>query len=135
MMLIKLFIISFLLASHSYEGSLSRYDSGVMERNLEWRHTNGYPAGFDPYGKKYDGYIAVMNCSDVGKEADLTVTIDGVAREPLFVLISDCTESVDTMKWMVDNNISAELGWETWNSLGIQDGSGAWGVVDIRENK
>ncbi len=131
MALIQAFIVAFLIIASDYEGSISRYDSGVMERNLEWRHTNGYPAGFDPYSKDYDGYIAVMNCRDVGKEAELTLTVNGTTLDPLHVLISDCTEDVKTMKWMVDENITAELDWETWQRLGIQDGSGAWGKVEI----
>lgn len=114
------------------EGSLSRYDQGVMERVLEWRHTNGIPSGFDPY-KEYDGYIAVMDCSDVGKEAELTLTINYEKQHPIKVLISDCTESEATKDWMVSNRIVAELDYDSWIANGIKDGEGAWAKLEIVE--
>ena len=120
-------------ATATNEGSLSRYDPGVMEIVLEWRHTNGIPSGFDPYGKEYDGYIAVMNCSDVGKEAELTLTINYERQHPIKVLISDCTESEATKDWMLSNGIVAELDYDSWVANGIKDGEGAWAELEIIE--
>jgi len=72
----ELIMMSILLSVAPTEGSLSRYDPGVMDRVLEWRHTTGYPAGFDPYARPYDGYIAVADCDLVGKDAE----VDGVCQ-------------------------------------------------------
>lgn len=125
-------IFAYLITVTSFtEGSLSRYDPGVMDRNLTWRHTNGIPSGFSPYQEKYEGHIAVADCKMVGKDAWLTVTIDRVEMDPILVYISDCTNSPNTLRWMRNGRIVAELDWETWDKLGIKDGSGAWGKLEI----
>lgn len=114
-----------------FEGSLSRYDPGVMEGVLHWRHTNGIPAGFDPYGD-YDGYIAVIDCRNVGRVGWLTPTIDGVTHEPRRVYVADCTSpGRPAAVWMEENQIAAELDYEAWQAWGIVDGEGAWVVVEL----
>lgn len=50
-----------------YEGSLSRYDPLVMEGVMDWRHSNGIPAGFNPHQPEYAGYVAVVDCRNVGR--------------------------------------------------------------------
>lgn len=121
-----------------FEGSLSRYDPGVMSRVLEWRHRNGIPAGFDPWpiGREpYDGYIAVIGCEHVGKTAVMWVTIDGVRQEqPKQVYVADCTTpDAPAADWMRDYQIAAELDYAAWQAWGVVDGRGAWVEVTILE--
>jgi len=116
-----------------YEGSLSRYDPGVMESIMDWRHTNGIPAGFNPYGD-YNGFIAVLDCRNVGKVAWVTVTIEGVTYEPKRVYVADCTSpGTSAARWMVSNSIAAELDYQAWVDWGIVDGRGAWVEIVIEE--
>lgn len=122
----------------TFEGSLSRYNPGVMEDVLAWRHENGIPAGFNPWpvgGRPYDGFIAVIGCENVGKTALLWLTIDGVTLpDPKRVYIADCTSpGRPAAQWMVDHQIAAEVDYEAWNEWGIVDGRGAWVEVEIGE--
>ena len=116
-----------------FEGSLSRYDPGVMERVIDWRHTHGIPAGFDPYREDY-AYIAVIDCRNVGRSGWLTPTIDGVTYEPRRVYVADCTSpGRPAAKWMYDEVIAAEVDFAAWIDWGIVDGEGAWVVVVLDE--
>ena len=114
------------------EGSLSRYAPGVMPRVNEWRHDNGIPGGFNPY-QDYDGYLALEDCSDVGKVATAHLIIDRVQSGPYYFYISDCTESPHTIEWMRRNRIAGELDYEAWQRLGIVDGRGAWLQIEVIE--
>ena len=114
------------------QGSLSRYDAGVMERNNEWRHTNGVPGGFNPHGE-YDGYLALFDCDDVGKVVTALITIDRVQSGPYRFYVADCTESPYTKRWMLDNRIAGELDYEAWQRFGIVDGRGAWLQIEAVE--
>jgi hypothetical protein len=113
-----------------FEGSLSRYNPDVMPRVLEWRHDNGIPAGFDPY-RGYDGYIAVAWCELVGKEADVQVYVRGEYIGTKHVLIADCAGHWSTYRWMYEQQIAAELDWQSWCSWGLEDGTGAWVKVEV----
>lgn len=122
----------------TFEGSLSRYDPGVFERVLDWRHTNGIPGNFDPYPidqPPYDGFIAVIGCENVGKVATLTLTIDGVTLpDRKRVLVSDCTSpGRPAAEWMTEHQIAAEVDYAAWVAWGVRDGEGAWVEVEIQE--
>ena len=113
-----------------YDGSLSRYDPGVMADVLHWRHSNGIPDGFDPYHPQYVGYIAVVDCRNVGREAWLTLTVEGETRQPVLVYVADCTSpGTPAAKWMIGHQIAAEIDYDAWVQLGIVDGRGAWAEV------
>ena len=116
-----------------FEGSLSRYDPGVMESVLDWRHRNGIPDGFDPWGETYDGYIAVVGCQHVGEAAVLWLTVDGVRQvQPKRVYVADCTTpGRPAAVWMKEQQIAAEVDHAAWQAWGIEDGRGAWAVVEL----
>lgn len=121
-----------------FEGSLSWYDPGVFERVLEWRHSNGVPAGFNPWpvGREpCDGFIAVIGCENVGRTAVLWLTIDGVRLpEPKRVYVADCTSpGRPAAQWMTEHQIAAEVDWLAWEGWGIVDGEGAWVRIEIQE--
>jgi hypothetical protein len=104
-----------------------------MEQVIQWRHENGIPAGFDPFGD-YDGYIAVLDCRNVGRSGWLTPTIEGVTGHPRRVLVADCASpGTAAARWMSDNNICCEVDYQGWVDWGIQDGRGAWVVVELDE--
>lgn len=128
--IIETLILTLLLMHVPSEGSLSRYDPGVMERVLDWRHKHGIPAGFDPYGRNYDGYIAVADCDRVGDTAVLDLYISGEYMGQKTVLISDCAGAPETVQWMIDHRIVAEIGWQGWTDWGIEDGAGAWIILN-----
>lgn len=113
-----------------FEGSLSRYDPGVFERVLDWRHTHGIPAGFDPYREDYAGYIAVIGRENVGREGWLTLTVDGIEVGTYRVYVSDYTSpGTPAAKWMYDELICCEVDFAAWQEWGVIDGEGAWAVV------
>lgn len=115
-----------------YDGSLSRYDPGVMADVLHWRHSNGIPDGFDPYHPQYVGYIAVVDCRNVGREAWLTLTIDYIQQPPVLVYVADCASpGTPAAKWMARERIAAEIDYDAWVQLGIVDGRGAWARVAV----
>lgn len=106
-----------------------------MERVLEWRHSNGIPSGFNPWpAEPYDGFIAVIGCENVGRDALLWLTIDGrTLPEPKRVYVSDCTSpGRPAAEWMVSNRVAAEVDYAAWVAWGIRDGSGAWVVVELQ---
>lgn len=111
-----------------FEGSLSRYAPGVFEQVLDWRYTHGVPAGFNPWQAEYDGYVAVVDCRNVGRDAWLWITIEGVERaEPYHVYVSDCaTPGTAAAEWMRKHRIAAEVDFEAWQRWGVVDGRGAW---------
>jgi len=114
----------------AYSGSLSRYAPNVMEDVVEWRHTNGIPDGFNPHQPEYDGFVAVVDCRNVGRTGWMTLTVEGVEREPLRVYVADCASpGTAAAKWMADNQIAAELDYAAWVREGIVDGRGAWAEI------
>lgn len=110
-----------------FEGSLSRYDPGVMNRVIDWRYQNGIPEWFDPHREDYDGFVAVIDCRNVGRSGSMTVIIDGEERGTFRVYVSDCASpGTRAARWMIKANVAAEIDYDTWKEWGIVDGRGAW---------
>jgi hypothetical protein len=105
-------IVSALLLLSCSVGTASQYGRGVMERVVKTRQ-----AGLTAYNLPatlpvVDGYIAVMNCNDIGQ-------VWSVNGEKM--LASDCAGSQATRNWMAWNNIPIEVDYLTalrWNTVG-----------------
>lgn len=98
------------------EGNASQYDQGVMEQVVANRQ-----AGLTEYNlpaelPKVSGYAAVLDCDEIGK----TWLVKREGGEWELMLVVDCSGDEATSKWMKDNNIVIEVGYET---------AVRWGVV------
>lgn len=111
-----------------YDGSLSRYAPGVMEGVMEWRHGHGIPGGFDPYRPEYAGFVAVVDCRNVGRAGWLWLTVEGERRPlPYRVYVADCASPGSAAAdWMERERIAGEVDYAAWTDWGIVDGQGAW---------
>ncbi len=88
-------------------GYASRYDPGVFEGvvDLRWRH--GWWRNMPPYDwTTVAGYAATTDCDQVGTVVLMRPV--GASRWER-VLVADCMGDIETMYWMIDNNIAAEL--------------------------
>jgi hypothetical protein len=95
-------------------GYASAYSPGVFEEVIHVRQNNltAYPL---PRDLEIDRYIAVEDCSHIGKEA-LVFFDDQYER----VLIADCAGIADGGRaWMQRNNIAGELDWDTFSEYKI----------------
>lgn len=100
-------------------GWASQYDKGVMERVIRYRQRyNQIPYNLD----RYDGFIAVQNAEDIGKEF---IIIYG--NNEYLVLAVDCASKSDQQsnidlcsgyQWMNANNILVEVNYELAEQLG-----------------
>lgn len=90
--------------TETVNGWLSAYDETPTVATIEYRQEAGeIPEDLSGY----DGVIAVLNCDYIGKEA---VLYSGEHR--LDVIVFDCAGKSDGgYKWMIDNNIVAEVGY------------------------
>lgn len=90
-------------------GYASAYSPGVFEEviNTRQNHLTSYHL---PDIIEVDKYIAVADCSQIGKEA---LVYFGDEYEK--VLIADCAGIADGgLAWMQRHNIAGELDWETF---------------------
>ena len=91
-------------------GYASAYSPGVFERVIDVRQ-RGLTSYTLPDTIELNRYIAVEDCSMVGKEA---MVFFGDESER--VLIADCAGVADGGKaWMQHHNIAGELDWETFS--------------------
>lgn len=117
-----------------YEGSLSRYNPGIMESVIGWRLQHNVPRGFAPYATEYGGYVAVVDCRNVGRAGWLTLTIEEETQPSIYIYVADCTSpGTAAANWMQnpDAPIAAEIDYEAWVRNGIRDGEGAWAVLRL----
>lgn len=118
-------------------GLASRYDPGVMRATIEARQAGETDYALPSDIEHYDGYIATLECEDVGREA--WVWFDGVDRW-LHVLVTDCAvrdDSDGARSWMQDNNILFEIDGRTaarygYSELGPRSGMLSWARPMIR---
>lgn len=96
-------------------GYASAYAPGVFEDVVRYRLDNGLWRVPPPYGWFYevDGYIAGTDCARVGELA----TLYDPAGQEYTVLYADCAGDADTLTWMLDNRIVAELDARLWATL------------------
>lgn len=97
------------LVSSARSGYVSRYDPGVFEAVVSHRFVNGWwrnepPADWDTVA----GYAATTDCNQVGQVL-LMRPVGATTWER--VLVADCSGDLESMNWMLDNNIIA--GWIT----------------------
>lgn len=105
-------------------GRASQYASGVMHRVTEYRQRHGQIA---QDVSAYDGFIAVLECDDIGKEYWLR---PAGSEAWDFVLAVDCASPYDQQSetdlrsgraWMISENVCAEVDYETavrWDTVG-----------------
>lgn len=115
----------------------SRYDAGVMAATIDARQAGltayALPADID----HYDGYIAVRDCEDVGREA--WIWFAGVDRW-LHVLVTDCAvrdDSDGARSWMDDHGVLFEIDGRTaahygYTERGVRSALMAWSPPQLR---
>jgi len=98
-------------------GVASQYAPGKMEAVIAYRQT--HPTAYAPPNPlpAVDGFIAVLDCSDLGKT--WYFRYDGVVES---FLVVDCAGDAATREWMTRNGIIAEVDGET---------ARRWGVVGV----
>lgn len=87
-------------------GYLSQYAPTMMELVISNRQQMGQ-LPWDLSG--YSVFVAMESCDEVGRTKYLTWDDGSVER----VLVTDCSGSLETSQWMWDNNIIAEVDYNT----------------------
>lgn len=98
------------------QGTLSQYAPGVMQRVIHTRQAGLTAHKLPADLSAYDGFVAVEDCSQVGKE----VYLRPKGGEWELFLIADCSGHTATSQWMQRNNIIGEVDYETavrWGTL------------------
>lgn len=99
-------------------GIASQYAPGVMERTIAVRQ-QGHTAYTVPSDlSRYDGFIAMESCSQLGNEYYLRPV--GTEKWELFLVV-DCSGHNSTSNWMKRNNIIVEVDYNTakrWGTVG-----------------
>ena len=100
-------------------GTASQYAPGVMDRVIANRQAGITAMDLPLKLPPVDGYIAVLNCADIGKIVLLKPT--GSDKWERF-LITDCAGKRDGgYSWMLRSNIIVEVDYETakrWDTVG-----------------
>lgn len=114
-------------------GLASQYAPGVMQEVINNRQRmNQIPENLTAY----DGFIAVRDCKDIGKEYYLYYPGKNIIEKFLAV---DCASKSDRQsstdarsgyKWMLDGNILVEVDYETAERWGIVGRIARIGMVD-----
>lgn len=99
------------LTTNQYDphyGYVSYYDESPTIATLDYRLASG-----DLNHKHVnfaDAYIAVADCDRMGERGYMTIN----GSEPIAYVVYDCANRSDeTVQWMVDSNIVAELDYNT----------------------
>ncbi len=99
---------------------VSQYALGVDLRVIRVRQTPGKTAMTLPAQlPSTDGYLAVMDCSEIGNIWYLQHESSEVIES---FLVIDCAGHVETRQWMTRNNIIGEVDYQTavrWDVVGI----------------
>lgn len=105
----------------SQTGYASRYDPGVFEGVVAHRFANNWWRNTPPADwQTVAGYAATTDCAQVGQVA-LMRPVGATAWER--VLVADCVGDIQTLDWMLDNGIVAELDYNLFTRW-----SAAYGV-------
>ena len=102
-----LFLAAMMSDAAPLTGYASRYDPGVFEAVVAHRNEQGWWRNTPPSDwTTVAGYAATTDCDQVGKVV-LMRPVGAATWER--VLVGDCVGDAQTMDWMLDNNIVAEL--------------------------
>ena len=96
-------------------GWASQYDPGIMERTIRVQQHYGHLPERLP---SVDGYVAVEDCRRIGQTI-LARPLGAKRWDRL--LITDCSGSKETSRWMLWNNILIEVDHLTakrWKTVG-----------------
>jgi len=124
MELIAKVILTVVLAT----GTLSQYAPGKAQQTIKVRQTRPTAYPLPTQLPTTDGYIAVLDCSEIGNIWTLRFP-DGTIET---FLVIDCAGDTITRNWMRWNNIIGEVNYETalrHNSVGY----GITGVELVEE--
>lgn len=103
------------------EGWLSHYGEMPTEGTIAYRISVGdLPA--DAL-EAYDVFFAVTDCKKIGKEAWFKIEDSPWLRGVCF----DCAGHVETVTWMEDNSIIAEIDY--WSAKSLEFEGGVSGVI------
>lgn len=118
-------------------GYTSRYNPGIFRQVIEWRISVGCDKpsprcyGYSPLDwREYDGYMATLDCADVGKEV---YARPGAGWKWERFLIADCSGHESTTRWFNANGIVAEIdhaSFMRWKAAGFHTGRGM--PIEIR---
>jgi hypothetical protein len=96
--------------SPDLSGYVSRYNPGVFQQVIRTRIEKGYGYVPDDW-RSYDGYLAVLDCGDVGDEVWAR---PGPGHRWERMLIADCSGHASTTYWFRVNGIVAEVDHATY---------------------
>lgn len=103
-------------------GIFSQYNKGPTDSQIRY-HTE--VTGLLKPDKGYQGFIAVIDCDRVGDDAWVKIGKSGWLK----VFVFDCSGHVSTTRWMLENDIPAELGWYLVEKLDLPHGVGIPGAL------
>ena len=112
-------ITQVLLAITLLTGVASQYAPGKMQSVINVRQTRSTSYTPPQDLSKYDGFIAMESCSELGKEYYIKPN-DPQYDFELFLVV-DCSGHSETTQWMLHNNIIAEIDYgtaERWRTVG-----------------
>ena len=110
-------LIAYLILVPGIQGRASQYAPGVMQKVIANRQDWGQiPQDLS----KYDGFIAVQECDNIGKEyllihegkSYLVLGTDCACKTDHQYDMHDTTDDSSGYKQMGDNNIVAGINWE-----------------------
>jgi len=91
-------------------GTLSQYGPGRMESNIALRQAGETAHDLPMDLSRYEGFVAVLNCDDVGKTVYLRPVSCPECEWRKF-LAADCAGKADGgYAWMKEGNIIGEIG-------------------------
>lgn len=120
--MITAFIEGVLIILVTVTGFASQYAPGKMESVIWVRQNRPVSKPLTPDLPPVDGYIAVLDCDEIGEVWWLRPDLPGWAWDDWeSFLVVDCAGSIQTRDWMLRNNILIEVDYNTaarWNTVG-----------------
>ena len=109
--------MSLLILTTLIFGWCSQYSPGVMENVVRVRQAGLTAANLPMYLPRVDGFVALKECSEIGKIVWMRKLGE---NEWESFLVVDCAAHGDgTREWMDENNVIAEIDGETAKRWGV----------------
>lgn len=100
-------------------GIASQYAPGKMQSVIHVRQTRSTSYTPPQDLSRYDGFIAMESCAELGNE--YYIKPDDPQYDFELFLVVDCSGHSETTQWMLHNNIIAEIDYgtaERWQTVG-----------------
>lgn len=107
-------------------GTISQYNPGLMEETIRNNVAWGHVPRESLVG--VDVFAAVLDCRHIGRRG--WITWEDGQRERLLVVDCANPQHVETVRWMVDENVIAEVGYRTAARRGFV-GRGVIATVEL----